>query len=241
MYVNGVRADDVRNESVLEHAKFVRRDAEQGEETFRVLCSNCHTTDGYLAIRPLVQKKSSAALVSTIERLDTWRGRRMPPFTGNEDEKYALAVYLARLGGGVITPRAPAIDGAAIFDSHYGACHGADSEWQIAPRVAGKSEDQLYDALGRLPQLNEMMPPFEGTDAERRALAKYLGNQKAEIQKANHERHDPKSRSAAAAGASVVAVGAADADVFPARDRDELRPRRVDPRRVRAISRTLAR
>jgi cytochrome bd-type quinol oxidase subunit 1/mono/diheme cytochrome c family protein len=174
MYVNGVRADDARDASVLEHAKFVRRDVEQGQETFRVLCSSCHTIDGYLAVRPLVQKKSSAALVSTLDRLDTWRDRRMPPFTGNEDEKYALAVYLAKLGGGTITPRVGAIDGAAIFDSHCGACHGHDSEWQIAPRVTGKSEQQLYDALGRLPQLNDMMPPFDGTDAERRALAKYL-------------------------------------------------------------------
>ena len=27
-----------------------------------------------------------------------------------------------------------------------------------------------------LPELNELMPPFEGTDAERRALAEYLGS-----------------------------------------------------------------
>jgi len=182
MYVNGVRAADA-HDGVLAHAKFVRRDVDSGEETFRVLCSNCHTIDGYLAIRPLVRKKSSAALISTIERLETWRGRRMPPFTGNDDEKYALAVYLAKLGGGAITPRAPALDGAAVFDSHCGACHGADSEWQIAPRVANRSEDQLYDAIGRLPQLNEMMPPFEGTEAERRALAKYLGNLNAESRK----------------------------------------------------------
>ena len=175
MYVNGVPAATPRDESVLAHAKFVRRDVDlQGEETFRVLCSNCHTVDGYLAIRPLVRKKSSAALVSTLDRLDTWRDRRMPPFIGTDEEKYALSVYLAKLGGGTITPRAPALDGAAIFESRCGACHGADSEWQIAPRVIGKAEQELYDVLGRLPQLNDMMPPFEGTDDERRALAKYL-------------------------------------------------------------------
>jgi len=40
--------------------------------------------------------------------------------------------------------------------------------------VLGKSADEIQALLGRLPELNEVMPPFEGTDEEKRALAEYL-------------------------------------------------------------------
>ena len=33
-----------------------------GEEVFMLLCRSCHTVDGYLAIRPLVEGKSASAL-----------------------------------------------------------------------------------------------------------------------------------------------------------------------------------
>ncbi len=50
-------------------------------------------------------------------------------------------------------------------------CH---SEIPLAPRVAGWSPARASEALGRLPQLYPAMPPFHGTDDERRALAVYL-------------------------------------------------------------------
>ncbi len=50
-------------------------------------------------------------------------------------------------------------------------CHAAIP---LAPRVAGWSAERAYDALGRLPRLYPAMPPFHGTDEERRALALYL-------------------------------------------------------------------
>ena len=65
-------------------------------------------------------------------------------------------------------------DGAALYKANCAMCHGADDEFPIKPRVAGRSETQLYDIIGDLPARNAMMPPFEGTDAERRALAQYL-------------------------------------------------------------------
>lgn len=196
---------------VLQTAHFVRlsdatrtaqswtleQEKEAGAEVFRLLCSQCHTTDRYLAIRPLVKGKSSGALEGVITRLAaprdaagqpagwsapgvrlaTWRERRMPPFAGTAAEKRALAVYLATIGGGTISPPPAAVDphlGASYFDANCAACHGADAEWPMAALVAGKPENVLYDTLGKLPALNEMMPPFEGTEAERRALAKHL-------------------------------------------------------------------
>ncbi|MFA6955713.1 MAG: c-type cytochrome [Thermoanaerobaculia bacterium] len=177
----------------LASMKSVDEEAAVGKEVFRLLCTQCHTVDGYVAIRPLVAGWNTGALEGVIDRLavpsdkekgwtavpmkvDTWRGRRMPPFAGNEAEERALAVYLATLGGGAVIPKpaAGSVDGAAIFEANCSACHGDGSDWPIEKRVAGKTRDQIHDALGHLDTLNADMPPFEGSDAERDALADYL-------------------------------------------------------------------
>jgi mono/diheme cytochrome c family protein len=110
-------------------------------------------------------------------RVATWLGRRMPPYAGTPAEKRALAEHLARLGGdenaGLEDP-APAGDGAAVFEQHCSACHGPESAWPIGPRLAARAEAELFELLGRLPQVREEMPPFSGSDEERRALAQYL-------------------------------------------------------------------
>jgi mono/diheme cytochrome c family protein len=174
-------------------------EARAGKEVFRLLCSQCHTVDGYLAIRPLVAGKSAGSIQGTLDRLAiahdasgaptgwssarvklvTWRNRAMPPFVGTDREERALAVYLATLGGGSTAPPIPPVsatlaDGAAIFEGSCAMCHGEGTEWPIAARVAGKSEAELFELIGRLPEVNEMMPPFDGTEAERHALATHL-------------------------------------------------------------------
>lgn len=218
MFVNAVRVptpevddafaiDRVRETGVIAASKWARipagidpaapksvdEEAAIGSEIFRLTCSQCHTVDGYLAVRPLVAGWNTSALEGVIDRLavpsdlekgwtavpvkfESWRGRRMPPFPGNEVEEHALAVYLAKLGGGAIIPRPAAgvVDGAAIFEANCSACHGDGSDWPIAPIITGRNRDQIYESLGRLPELNEMMPPFEGGDAERDALAQHL-------------------------------------------------------------------
>ncbi|MEW6320438.1 MAG: c-type cytochrome [Acidobacteriota bacterium] len=149
----------------------------QGQEMFRLTCSQCHTIDGYLAIRPLVAGAHPAALTAMLNRLDTWRGRRMPPAIGTADERQALAVYLAGLGGasaddlsGAFAPAASA--GQAIFDERCSVCHGAGGDFEIDPK--GRDPEVFYELIGRLPAINEMMEPFDGTDEERRALASHL-------------------------------------------------------------------
>ncbi|BDG04075.1 hypothetical protein AMOR_30710 [Anaeromyxobacter oryzae] len=53
-------------------------------------------------------------------------------------------------------------------------CWGCHREVPLAPRVRGWDVRRAYDAIGRLPELYRAMPPFPGTDEERRALAAYL-------------------------------------------------------------------
>ncbi len=68
------------------------------------------------------------------------------------------------------TPEALAL-GERVLASRCLHCHSAIP---LAPRVAGWSPERAYEALGRLPQLYPAMPPFHGSDDERRALALYL-------------------------------------------------------------------
>jgi mono/diheme cytochrome c family protein len=167
-----------------------------GREVFRLACAQCHTIGGYLAIRPLVAGRSARSIEGIIDRLAvphaegveratwatprvqlaTWRHRQMPPFAGNEREKKALAAYLATLGQGSGGPQASALAGAAVFEASCSPCHGEGGAWPIGERIAGFSEEELYEAIGELPERNPMMPPFDGTEIERRQLAQWLAN-----------------------------------------------------------------
>jgi mono/diheme cytochrome c family protein len=103
----------------------------------------------------------------------------MPPFAGTAAEKRVLAVHLARLGGDAsagLEPARAAEGGAAVFETHCAACHGEESAWPMPSRLGGRSAGELYDLIGRLPQVREEMPPFAGTDEERQALAGFLGD-----------------------------------------------------------------
>jgi mono/diheme cytochrome c family protein len=173
-------------------------EAEAGREVFRLQCAACHTERGHLGVLRLVRGKSVAAITATLDatakpvaadgqpaswsdpgvRVATWLGRRMPPFAGTDAEKRALAIHLARLGGderaGLEAPPAAA-GGAEVFEKHCAACHGPDSPWPITDRLRGRSAGEFYELVGRLPQVREEMPPFAGSEDERRALAQHLG------------------------------------------------------------------
>lgn len=176
---------------------YPQRAAHQGQELFRTLCAACHSVDGYLAIRPLVRGKSADALDGLLARLalpvdatghatawndpglrlKTWRSRRMPPFTGDARERQMLAAHLALLGGAEPADVMPAAAdtselGRAVFESHCAACHGPGA--MVPFNHKGRTAAQLYEMIGRLPAINEMMPPFEGTPDERKTLSELL-------------------------------------------------------------------
>jgi len=90
----------------------------------------------------------------------------------------AIAAAYAWEAGSLRPPPAPLVSspealalGERILAGRCLHCHAAIP---LAPRVAGWTAERVYQALGRLPELYPAMPPFHGTDEERRALAIYL-------------------------------------------------------------------
>jgi mono/diheme cytochrome c family protein len=157
--------------------------AAEGRELFRLECTQCHTADGYLAIRPLVRGAAPGSIDLTLMRLHGWRGRRMPPFVGTPGERRALAIYLATLDGRSaeeaarsLAPEGPGEDGHALFETNCSICHGRDAEFPFAKYAAARprSADAYYELLGRLDEINDMMPAFDASESQRRALARYL-------------------------------------------------------------------
>jgi mono/diheme cytochrome c family protein len=107
MYSNGIRLGEVaaiRRAGILASAKWVTvRDAADpdwqhvGREIFRTECRACHTVDGYNGIRPMVKGWREEFLDYQLQHLNELKGF-MPPFVGTEQERHALARWLAYLG-----------------------------------------------------------------------------------------------------------------------------------------------
>lgn len=108
MYSNSILVEDsarIKREGVLASSKWAAVETvtagnrqEAGEEVFKLLCSACHTKDGYNAVRPLVQDWPEDFIHEQLGQLDVLKPI-MPPFLGNEEERAALAAWLASLDG----------------------------------------------------------------------------------------------------------------------------------------------
>ena len=77
--------------------------------------------------------------------------------------------------------RVPAVEagneeeaGQEVFRLLCSSCHTVAGYNAIRPLVKGWSEDYIDYQLQNLDVLKEVMPPFLGSDAERKALAKWL-------------------------------------------------------------------
>ena len=107
MYSNSIRVEDsptIQAQGALASSKWAKVSTvtpqnriEAGKEVFRLLCSSCHTVDGYNAIRPFIQDWPEDYIYEQLGQLNVLASV-MPPFQGNAAERDALAAWLATLG-----------------------------------------------------------------------------------------------------------------------------------------------
>ncbi|HZP01249.1 MAG TPA: cytochrome ubiquinol oxidase subunit I [Terriglobia bacterium] len=106
MYANTLRLGEIKRveqQGVLKSALWVREHevdpqalVRTGEDVFRVECASCHTVNGYNSIRFAVKGWSEAMIDYQLLHLNELKGF-MPPFVGTEEERKALAAWLASL------------------------------------------------------------------------------------------------------------------------------------------------
>ena len=104
LYSNGLWASQAKDPAHLaasyaEHARWMpeqpRDQLDHGEWVFRLQCANCHTRDGYRALKKRTESW-------TYDFGQDWLGRMdeagvMPPFDGDAADRAALAAYLLSL------------------------------------------------------------------------------------------------------------------------------------------------
>lgn len=116
MYSNAIRVgteDEIRRQDVLRAAKWALMEgpaggaeSRAGRELFRAQCESCHTIEGYNGIATLVSGWGEEYVDLQLQHLQTLKGF-MPPFLGTDEERRALARYLAALGRAHRVPAAP--------------------------------------------------------------------------------------------------------------------------------------
>ena len=68
----------------------------------------------------------------------------------------------------------PENQGAFLLAQNCSACHTIDGLNDIRTRVKNRSEDGIFVYLSHIGEMVPFMPPFSGTEAERRILARFL-------------------------------------------------------------------
>ncbi len=187
MYSTGIRVtefDKIKEGPILQHAKWTKikevtpdNSIEAGGEIYRIQCYSCHS----LGIKNNINKKMENWDLSKIKRIiGTLKGITpfMPGFAGNDEERTALANWF---WWKIHKTQPPAIkekqvlDGNKLFNSFCSDCHENSSDDPLFIRTGEIGNlNGIIDIMGRLNELNEDMPPFEGNEREKSVLAEYI-------------------------------------------------------------------
>jgi len=180
IYSNDLRVanfDRYDSSGFARNAKWLDRESadqwSQGKQIFAIECGACHSVDGYRAMTPRVRGWSPEFAADILQHLPALRGT-MPPFAGNEHDRAAVGEYLASLAPVTEETGAPSAGlGREVFLHRCSMCHTVQGKFQPLD-LAGSDADSIDGMLQQLDSLNPEMPPFHGTERQRKALAMFL-------------------------------------------------------------------
>jgi mono/diheme cytochrome c family protein len=154
MYSNGVRRSEVAH---INQAGFTTgslwTSGNTGESMFRGQCMNCHTIDGYRAMRQLLHGRDHSGIKKLLTMLHDSPANSpyknyMPPLVGTPEEIAALNDYLAKLVGAPPVAADPVAQGKTIFEANAcNACHGDGGTGALAPALIGIGTRMPSDKL----------------------------------------------------------------------------------------------
>ena len=179
IYANDVRAADVERigaSGAAAASPWVAlvndRPERKGAMLFAAQCGNCHSRDGYRAIRGRVRGWDPVFAREMLLHLPLIRGT-MPPFAGDESDRVALGGYLASIAEKLPPSANRAELGRHMFEMRCALCHTIGGARRPLP-LTGMDPEAIAQIVGMLSQMSSDMPPFTGTDEEKSALAEYL-------------------------------------------------------------------
>jgi ubiquinol-cytochrome c reductase cytochrome c subunit len=172
----------------------------QGKSLFSVTCASCHGIDAQGTSRaPSLIGAGAAAVdfqMSTgrmpLKEIDAEAPSK--PSNFSQKQIYAIAAYVASLGGGPGLPPAEGLDmthadpglGQGLFNANCAQCHnfagagGALTGGKYAPPLTHATKQQIYEAMETGP---EAMPNFNDnaiTPKEKRDIIAYVLQTRAE-------------------------------------------------------------
>ena len=173
----------------------------EGKDLFAVSCASCHGEDaqGKSGVAPSLIGAGAAAVdfqVGTgrmpLKENDAEAPRKPPVF--NQSQIYAIAAYVASLGGGPAIPSSQDVStagastalGQSLFNANCAQCHnyagagGALTEGKYAPPLTQATSTQIYEAMLTGP---EAMPVFNNTTVtpqDKRDIIAYVEETRSE-------------------------------------------------------------
>lgn len=137
-----------------------------GKAVFEGNCSSCHEVKDMAATMQGWEQKQIVETLGTLDQIS----EEMTPFAGTEEEKKQLGLFLFSLNQKTETAGAPN-EGQRVFAGHCSSCHSPE---EMPDKFADMDRTEILDLLGRLGEINDVMPPFKGTPVEKGALVDYL-------------------------------------------------------------------
>lgn len=181
IYANDIRMTQVESISakgVANTSPWVEGSADDsnayGRQLFAVECGSCHSVGGYRSMQKIARGWDAKFASELLLHLPVIR-ETMPPFAGDAHDRAALGEYLASLAPAKPAGAIEKEVGEQVFAMHCAMCHTVGGQRRPLD-LKGTDPEAIASIIGSLSDMSPDMPTFTGTDAQRHALAVFLGN-----------------------------------------------------------------